>query len=104
MEYEKIHRANEAEKLLQIKEKLAYSKELIPLMLNADTRYRFELEVGNVLNDTLLSVTAFYGANNETMTLYAFDPEKRKAEKVKIIKEMFEGKVELSDFTDMRFY
>lgn len=102
--FEKIERQREAEKLLCKKESLDYSNLLIPLMLNSNSEYTFEFCVGNKLEQAILSVTAFDGHfNNSSVTLYAFDKKDRKREKIKLIKDIFSGKIELKDFSDMKF-
>lgn len=103
--FEKINRQREAEQLLCNKESIEYSTMLLPMIFNSKSEYRFELSVGSVHNDTIVSVVAYDNvANNSSITIYGFDKKDRKDKKLKLIKDMLDGKVKLEDFSDMRFY
>ena len=102
---EKINRQREAEQLLCNKESMEYIKLLIPLIFKSKSKYRFELSVGNSQPETIVTVVAFGdGGRNNFVTIYGFDREKIKQGKMKLIKDMISGKVELDDFSDNKFY
>ncbi len=103
---EKMKRQREAERLLTNKEAIEYSKKLVPLLFVDNSNYAFNLSVGNEIDDRIISVTAYDKSNsrNSTVTVYGFDSEKMKEQKMKLIKDMFNGKIELKDFSDMKFY
>jgi len=104
MNLEKYNKRQEADRLLLDKERLEYARKLLPLLLKSKSVYGVELSVGNLYDVQIISVMAYERTegSNSSITIYAFDGEENRSKKLKLIKDMFLGEVELSDFCDMK--
>jgi len=96
-------RQREKDKLWRQSLSIELVEKLLPLLLKGKSALRFSIDVGTVHDTQILSITAFSQVTNSTLTIYDFHSDKEIKDKVSLMEDAFDGKVDIEDFSDMKF-
>ena len=83
------------------KEQKRLINKFLGLLDESDDRFNFEL--GNARENTVIQATYIKNGQHNFVTIYSFDPLEKQKAKEKLICDAMAGKVDIDDFSDLKF-